>query len=197
MGTDQNRLLPLLMQANQLKRIPRMGWRLRGVGAADTESVAEHTYGMAITALLLADYIEQPLDRGRLLTICLIHDLAETVTLDLVPAAIRYFAPVRKRQAEEAALSDLLAAMPSGEQVLALWREFEDGASLEGRLARDADKLELLIQAAAFEQAGWRGLDEFWQSMAQHAWEFAISARVFHELAGQRTERKMSPAGDA
>jgi putative hydrolase of HD superfamily len=186
MTTNVNELLGLLAQTNQLKRIPRMGWLLRGVGPADTESVAEHTFGMAFTALLLAEYVEQPVDRGRLLTVCLLHDLPEAEILDLVPAAVRYLTPASKRRAEEAALSDLLAAVPAGDEFGALWKEFEDGTSTEGRLARDADKLEMLLQAAAYEQAGWRGMEEFWETMSHHSWEFPISDQLFRALAAQR-----------
>jgi len=179
-------LLSLLFAVNQLKRIPRMGWAVRGVGPADTESVAEHICGMAFTALLLAELVEEPVDRGRLLTVCLLHDLAETQILDLVPTAIRYLTPTAKRRAEENALADLLADLPSGEEFQALWQEFEDGTTIEGRLARDADRLEMVIQAAAYERAGWRHLEEFWQAMEKYRWEFPISEALFRELAEER-----------
>ena len=183
---EVRRLLALLFEVNQLKRIPRMGWLVRGVGPADTESVAEHTYGMALTALLLAEMVGEPVDRGRLLTMCLLHDLPETQILDLVPAAIHYLTPVAKRRAEEAALADLLAGLPAAEEFQALWQEFEEGTTVEGRLARDADRLELIIQAAAYERAGWRQLDEFWQEMKKHRWEFPVSAAVFRGLVAER-----------
>ena len=182
-------LLSLLFAANQLKRIPRMGWAVRGVGPADTESVAEHTYGMALTALLLAEMVDEPMDRGRLLTICLLHDLAETQVLDLVPAAIQYLTPAAKRRAEEAALADIVADLPSGKEFQALWQEFEEGTTVEGRLARDADRLEMMIQAAAYEQAGWRNLDEFWEAMDKHCWEFPVSEVLFRELVAERQSR--------
>jgi len=179
-------LLSLLLAVNQLKRIPRMGWAVRGVGPADTESVAEHTCGTAFTALLLAESVDEPVDRGRLLTICLLHDLAETQILDLLPTAIQYLTPAAKRRAEETALADLLADLPSGEEFQALWQEFEDGTTVEGRLARDADKLEMMVQAAAYERAGWRHLDEFWQEMRKYRWEFPISEALFRKLVAER-----------
>jgi len=179
-------LLALLFAVNQLKRIPRMGWLVRGVGPADTESVAEHTCGMALTALLLAERMDEPVDRGRLLSICLLHDLPETQILDLVPAAIRYLTPAAKRSAEESALSDLLAGLPAAAEWQALWQEFEKGTTVEGRLARDADRLEMMIQTAAYERAGWRQLDEFWQEMKKHHWEFAASEMVFDDLVAER-----------
>ena len=190
MGIEEHRLLSLLFAINQLKRIPRMGWVVRGVGPADAESVAEHTCCMALTALLLAEMTNEPVDRGRLLTICLLHDLPETQILDLVPTAIHYLTAAVKRQAEEEVLTDLLAELPSGQELRTLWQEFEEGTSVEGRPARDADRLEMMIQAAAYERAGWRDLDEFWQAMSRHRWEFPISEALFRELLAEREDRK-------
>ncbi len=48
-------LLTLLDRANDLKRLPRMGWLLAGVAPA--ESVAEHSFGVAFLSLLLVDAI--------------------------------------------------------------------------------------------------------------------------------------------
>ena len=70
-------VLRFLIIANRLKAVPRLGWALRGV--ATPESVAEHTIGVGFVALALAEEIAEPVDRGKLLTIALIHDLAEAV----------------------------------------------------------------------------------------------------------------------
>jgi len=87
------RLLELLLDGNQLKRIPRSGWLLRGVGPAETESVAEHTCGTALTALFLTELIDEEIDMARLLAMCLLHDLPETQLMDLPPSAARHLTP--------------------------------------------------------------------------------------------------------
>ena len=180
------RLLALLMDGNQLKRIPRSGWLLRGVGPAETESVAEHTYGTALTALFLAELIDEDVDLARLLAMCLLHDLPETQLMDLPPAAVLHLTPAGKRKAEESALRSLLSGVRSSPALQALWTEFEEASSVEGRLARDADKLEMMIQAACYERSGRRGLDEFWGTMARHRWEFAVCQKLFDELSARR-----------
>jgi putative hydrolase of HD superfamily len=194
-STQLTGLVSLLRQANAMKHIPRMGWLLRGIATANAESVAEHTFGVAITALLLADFVDEPLDQGRLLTMCLLHDLPETVITDLVPMAVQYLSPAGKHDAEKRALSDLLRGAPSEERLKSLWQEYALGSSQEARLARDADKLEMVIHAAALERAGWRALDEFWESASLHSWEFAISARVFHHLSENRARHSATGAG--
>jgi putative hydrolase of HD superfamily len=51
----------------------------------------------------------------------------------------------------------------------ALHEDYEERASLEARLVKAADVIDLLVQALAFERAGVRGLDEFWEVTAQRS----------------------------
>ena len=52
---DTHTTLQLLLDAHRLKRTPRTGWVMRGV--PDAESVADHSYGVAFIALLLAEMV--------------------------------------------------------------------------------------------------------------------------------------------
>jgi len=180
-------LLDTLLAANNLKTTPRMGWVLRGV--AEAESVAEHSYGVAFVALALADVAEASgegdgFDRGKLLSMALLHDLAESVISDLPLPAQRFFPAGAKATAERAALSELLAGLPGSQGLLALWEEFEEGSGPEARVVRDADRLDMLLQAFVYiERTGNRALAEFWDSPAARApFEFAVSQRVYAAL---------------
>ena len=180
-------LLDTLLAANNLKTTPRMGWVLRGV--AEAESVAEHSYGVAFVALALADVAEASgegdgFDRGKLLSMALLHDLAESVISDLPLPAQRFFPAGAKATAERAALSELLAGLPGSQGLLALWEEFEEGSGPEARVVRDADRLDMLLQAFVYiERTGNRALAEFWDSPAVRApFEFAVSQRVYAAL---------------
>ena len=172
----------LAMQIPALKRTPRSGWLVRGVAPGEVESVAAHTAGVALVALLLAELVEVSIDRGRLLSICLLHDLAEAVTGDLPWPAQQYFGPGVKAQAEGRALRYMLEGLPFAADWLALWQDFEDAGSEEARLARDADRIDLLLQAVAYEQSGRRGLEEFWDGAAQYRWHFSQAATLFSQL---------------
>ncbi|MCB0252690.1 MAG: HD domain-containing protein [Anaerolineae bacterium] len=189
---DPQAVARLAMQIPALKRAPRMGWLIRGVAPGEVESVAAHTAGVGLVALLLADLVETPIDRGRLLSICLLHDLAEAVIGDLPRPAVRYFDPGAKSAAEARALRDMLAGLPFTADWLALWRDFEDAATDEARLARDADRLDLLLQAAAYHASGRRGLDDFWESAAQYTWYFSASASLFEQLQQQYSHNDFS-----
>lgn len=180
-------LLRLGSTIQLLKQVPRTGWLLRGVAPGEAESVAAHTAGMSLIALALAEAVAEPLDRSRLLAMCLLHDLAEVVLGDVPSPALRYLPPDAKAAAERQALADLLGDLPFADQWLALWEEFEAAVTPEARLARDADRLDMLLQAATYESAGREGLDEFWQNSEESLWYFTESATLYQLLLKQRT----------
>ena len=182
--------IDLFFEATTLKRIPRMGWAMRGV--PQVESVAEHSHAMTIVALALADLLNAsgmlaiPLSLEKVLAIASLHDLAEARLTDLPASAQRLIPDAIKSQAETAAIRDLLGPLPSVERLAAWWHEFEDGSTPEGRLVRDADKLEMMVQCLRYEQAGARGLDEFWSAMDRHAWHYPLSADMYARLKALR-----------
>lgn len=165
-------LTRFLQRVGRLKRVPRTGWLDRGVPAEETESVADHTFRVALLAWLAAA-AEPGLDRDRVLKLALIHDLAEAVTGDLPPydpavlaeaadadrATILNRRHVRsearaaaKRAAEAAAMADLLEDLPEGlaGELGELWRELEEGTSAEARFVKQSDKLETYLQSREY-----------------------------------------------
>ncbi|HWQ13475.1 MAG TPA: HD domain-containing protein [Roseiflexaceae bacterium] len=166
-----------------LKLLPRTGWLQRGVAPA--ESVAEHTFGVALLALALAG-AAPGVDRGRLLALALVHDLAEALLGDWPASARPYLGADAKLQAERGALSALLAGLPQREEYLALWEEYAAASSREARLVKALDRLEMLAQALAYERAGSRALGEFWQGAAQGWEEFPALGAVAAHLAALR-----------
>ncbi|GAB4208508.1 MAG: HD domain-containing protein [Roseiflexaceae bacterium] len=185
-------LLELYHHALTLKLTPRAGWLQRGV--AQPESVAEHSFGVALLALLAGD--AAGLDRGKILAIALLHDLAEATLGDLPASARRLFGAEAKHAAERRAMEELLAALPEpGYQ--ALWDEYARGSSPEARLVKGLDRIEMLVQALAYERAGSRALDEFWAD-AERGWgdEFPILRDMALSLLAQRA-RLAGVAGQA
>jgi putative hydrolase of HD superfamily len=167
-------------------------------GVSHVESVAEHSYGVAFVSLVLVDALMSPTGResGRamlslekVLVMAILHDLAEVRLTDL-PASARHLIPGEvKRRAEMESVRSLLAPLPKAATWQELWQEFEDSSSPEGELVRDADKLEMMIQCLRYEQAGHRGLDEFWAAMDQRHWHYAVCAELYARL------KAMRPAG--
>ena len=195
---SRDALLGLFLETAGLKRVPRAGWFQRGV--AHVESVAEHSFGTAFVAMALADLVnaetehapgQSSLDLEKVLAMALLHDLAEVRLTDLPVSAVKLFPEAAKSRAEARAMADLLAPLPAAGRWQALWQEFEEQSSPEGRLVRDADKLEMMVQCLRYEQAGSRGLDEYWQAMDGRAWHYAVAGELYAGL------REMRPGGGA
>lgn len=157
-------LLSLYSQVAALKLLPRTGWLQRGVPGA--ESIAEHIFGVALLALLVSDSVAG-VDRGKVVVIALIHDLAEALLGDLPTSARRLIGAAVKHTAEHQAIEELFAALPSRAEYLALWEEYAAGGSAEARLVKELDRIEMLAQALAYERAGSRALTEFWAGAGQ------------------------------
>lgn len=162
---DINATLSTLTHGLQLKQTSRTGWGQRGVQGA--ESVADHSYGVAFVVLILAPYLDQPVDLGKALAMAVLHDLPEALTSDIPAPAWRLMPDGAKPMTEARAIQQILGNSRAADQLLPLWQELKECQSVEARLVRDADKIDLHLQALTYEeQSGNRRLAEFWQKPA-------------------------------
>lgn len=165
-------MISTLIELQRLKGLERTGWMLRGI-AAGAESVAAHSYGVAVAAMLLADELIArgvSVDMERVLRVALLHDWAEVRVGDMPRTASRYFGSDARRRAESAAFRDIVGELAEAgldEKYRALHDDYEQRESLEARLVKAADGIDLLVQVLAFERAGVRGLDEFWEGVGE------------------------------
>lgn len=134
--------IAFLALAERLKDTLRTGHTTSG----RQESTAEHTWRLCLMALVLGEALG--VDAGRLIRVCLVHDLAEALTGDL-PAPAPRRAGVKEAREREA-LATLTMTLPAGPraEIFALWEEYETGSTPEGRLAKGLDKLETILQHA-------------------------------------------------
>ena len=158
-------MLSLLIELQRLKRLDRTGWTLRGLPNG-TESVAAHSFGVACTAMLLADELSRQgvdINVEKVIRISLLHDWAETRVGDMPRTAKMYFGEEVTRKAEMGAFTEIVRQLNGANTYLDLYEDYESRLSLEARVVKAADVIDLLIQVLALEKAGARGLDEFWE----------------------------------
>ena len=192
-------MLSTLLELQRLKRLDRTGWVLRGL-APGAESVAAHSYGVAFTAMLLADEVRArgvEVDVERVLRIALLHDLAEARTGDMPRTMALYYGAEARHAAERAAFDDMVRSLGEarGAEYAALHADYEARESLEARLVKAADIVDLLTQALAFERAGARELDEFWEGAETRDFNLEGAARdvvseIFRALVAAREALK-------
>jgi len=157
-------LLTTLVELQRLKRVERSGWSLRGLPNG-TESVGAHSFGVAVTAMLLADVLVNKgieIDVEKVIKTSLLHDWAEARVGDMPKTATEYFGAEVRRQAETTAFADITGPLQLGSIYCELYASYEHRDSLEARIVKAADVLDLLVQVLALERAGARGLEEFW-----------------------------------
>ncbi|QRK11854.1 HD domain-containing protein [Archangium violaceum] len=158
--------LPLIeayFELNHLKQLFRQGWLRVGLSRENCESVAEHSFGVALLCLFLADSYFPEADATKVVRIALLHDLGEAYVGDITPHD-----PVsreEKYQRERDAVERILAKLPRGAEYLALWEEYEHGTSFEARLVRQVDRLEMGLQATIYEHQGAGDLSQFFASV--------------------------------
>lgn len=171
-------LLDLLLELQLLDRVPRIGYRLRGI--TDGESVAEHTFQLALLVRLLAAE-ELELDRARAVELALLHDLGELRLGDLPATAAGYLPDGAKHEAERRAVEHLLA--PADPDARAAYLEYDSRASREARFVAACDKLQLMLKVSVYQAQGRGGLAEFWANPGNFPdREFASVARLFDAL---------------
>jgi putative hydrolase of HD superfamily len=97
------------------------------------------------------------LDLPKCMTMCLIHDMAESLVGDITPADGIPKEEKNRRESltMEYVTRELLGAFPDvGETIRATWQEYEDCETLESRFVQDLDKVELLLQMVEYEKRG-------------------------------------------
>ena len=132
-----------------LKDLPRTGWVRSGV--QEPESVAAHSWGMAVLALHFAP---KNLDLAKVLAMCIIHDLPEVRVGDLTP----HDDVTNKAELEASAMSELAP------EWLGLFREYESGLSEEAKFVKQIDKLDMGLQASIYQSRQELDLSEFTNS---------------------------------
>jgi putative hydrolase of HD superfamily len=149
MELNDNNVAKYLYELGYLKHLNRAGWSM--IGVPNPESVAEHSFRTAILGYVLASM--EGADPLKTAVICLFHDTGETRIGDLHRVAKRY---INVGEGEAAALKEQVQRLPPemGEPITALTDEYEQRASPEGKIARDADLLECLIQAREYQENG-------------------------------------------
>lgn len=136
---DTKKLLEILHTAERLKDVTRHAYTSQG----RHESVAEHSWRIALMAMLMKDEFPQ-LDMDRVIRMCLIHDLGEIFTGD-IPTFLKTDAD---SETEDNLLERWVKDMPEpvrGE-MLALYAEMNALESGEAKLYKALDKLEAVIQ---------------------------------------------------
>ena len=158
-------ILKVLISVGKIKKVKRSGWVKRGV--KDAESVADHSYRMAMMAIMLANKLS--LNSEKLIKMALIHDVAEGVTSDIIWEQGTNIIGNHEEKTlfERKVMKEIFK---ESEDLYLLWEEFEKQTTREAKILKCIDKLEMLIQAGEYEKAeeNTESLQEFWNNVEKY-----------------------------
>jgi putative hydrolase of HD superfamily len=150
---DDQALISFFFEVGQLKRQPRSGWHLLGI--KHPESVADHTARSVFIAYVLAKL--EGADPEKAALIAAFHELPEARIGDFHKMASHYFP--KKKGVEAEVLKEQLQQLPRAlaADFLHLLSDFDKDATPEHVVAKDADYLEVILQAKEYEEQGYAG----------------------------------------
>ncbi|MGC5009362.1 HD domain-containing protein [Streptosporangium sp. DT93] len=152
MAEDLSGVTGLLYEMGLLKRYKRTGWLVAGV--RDPESIADHSFRTAIIASVITALEGGDPERAAFMS--LFHDTQESRVSDVHHLGRLYL----KATPNEEVTADQVRDVPPvvAEMVRGAVGEYEEKTSLEAICARDADKLECLIQAIEYREQGHQNI---------------------------------------
>ena len=129
------------LQHYQLKDLPRSGWLRKGIETP--ESVAAHSWGLALLCMEFAPRVEPTLDVNKTLQLALVHDLPEVIVGDITPHDP--ISKQEKQQQEQHAAQHLLS-----DQMHELWKEYDSNTTRESQFVHAMDKIDMALQALVY-----------------------------------------------
>ena len=137
--------IDLLYEIGTLKNIQR-GWR-QHLGI-DVANILEHSFRVMLIALIIAR-MEKVKDEEKIMKMVLVHDLAETRTSDL-----SYVQKVYVKADEERAAKEMFSGTVLQNLEEAVLKEYEERRSIEAKIVKDADNLDVELELKEFETRG-------------------------------------------
>lgn len=145
--------LRFILEIDQLKSVLRQTLLADG---SRQENSAEHSWHLAMTALALAPFADEPVDMERVVKILLVHDIVEIDAGD----AFIYDADARAAAAAaEQEAADRVFAMlpdPQGSELRSAWDEYEARETPEAKFAYSCDRLQPLLLNLSIGGGSWK-----------------------------------------
>ena len=158
----------LLKQIEFIKEIDKLKYiqrRTKLINSDRNENDAEHSWHLAMMAIILAQHSNVEIDLLKVVKMVLIHDIVE---IDAGDTFIYDTAKNHTNTDEELlAARRIFGILPQeqSEELIAIWEEFEAGESAEAKFARTMDRLEPLLQNVSNNGGTWKEFNVDYQKV--------------------------------
>lgn len=120
------------------------------------ENDAEHSWHLALMAIVLEEYAMEPVNLGRVLAMVTVHDLVEIYAGDTF--AFDAVANQNKTQREQEAANKLFGLLDEeqGRQIRQLWEEFDAMSTADSRFAAGLDRIQPFMHNVLTDGHTWK-----------------------------------------
>ena len=167
-------IVKFLFELNLLKGMQRTGWFF--IGEHRDDSVASHSFLTAVIAYYLAKKLKANKEKAMLMA--LLHDIPETRVGDINKVMARYVNSDEERAINESIPNDL-------DELKDLLKEVEERKTLEAKIVKDADLIEVILQAKVYVMRG-NPLALEWANNARSRLTFEISKEIADKIMEEK-----------
>lgn len=160
----------LLKQIDFIKEIDKVKYIQRKTKLFNSdrnENDAEHSWHLALMAIVLAEHSNKSIDLLKVIKMVLIHDIVE------IDAGDTFIYDTQKNHSntdeERMAANRIFGLLPSeqAEELITIWEEFEAGETAEAKFAKTMDRLEPLLQNTSNDGGTWKEFDVIYEKVHQ------------------------------
>lgn len=147
------RQLEFVLEIDRLKSVLRQSYL---IDSDRHENSAEHSWHLALAAMVLGEYAKEKIDVGKVIHLVLVHDLVEIDAGDTF--IYDEAANVGKAAREQEAANRLFGILPEeqAQTFMAFWREFEDRQTPESKFAFALDRLMPILHNVFTQGRSWK-----------------------------------------
>ena len=144
-----------LLFSAEIDRMTAIARRTMLIDKRRRENDAEHSWHIAVMAMLFGEYAAEPVDLGRAVQMCVVHDLVEIIAGDTFAYDLEGNAD--KEEREKAAADQLFAELPEdqGQMIRSLWEEFDAMETADSRYAACMDRLQPFLHNTLTDGHTW------------------------------------------
>lgn len=169
------------------KRLLRTGWIREKI--KNPESVAEHSFRTGVLAMVMADKVDYPLDRNKLIKMALLHDLGELTTGDVVVErgiVLDIEKRDEKEKLEKEGIKNTFDLIGEGKKYAEIFQEMIARDTPEANFFWQIDKLEMVLQALEYEEEQGVNLEEFFLSVGSLYLKESLLKKLFNQIIDSR-----------
>lgn len=140
--SGNERLDSQLLFTAEIDQLTQIARRTVLIDKSRRENDAEHSWHIAVMAMLFKEYVKEPVDVGRVVQMCVVHDLIEIYAGDTF--AYDEKGNMDKEERERLAADKLFSLIPEeqGKMIRDLWEEFDAMETADSKYAACMDRLQ-------------------------------------------------------